>query len=651
MGTQQITTNGDGEQHRRYMSRLLADLRALERMLDEGLFETGIRRIGAEQEMVLVDAHGNPAPVGTDVLERIDDPRVTTELARFNLEFNCDPFVFKGSCLSDLEGQISELLGLVTLAAGKSGAAPLLVGILPTLQLSDLGWNNITPRDRYYALNERITKLRGGGYELDIKGIDELMVRHETLMLEALNTSYQLHWQVEPGEFAQAFNVAQAIAGPMIAACANSPVLFGKRLWHETRIAIFEQAVETRPSGSPHERDLLARVHFGEDWCRSSVSELWRSDISRYRMLFGPTVDEDPMAELDAGRTPKLAALQTHNSTVYRWNRPCYGITDGKPHLRIENRLLPSGPSVLDEVANAALWFGLMSALPGEIGDLAERMDFDDAKGNFIAAAKLGLNAQFACIDGQRRPAHELLSESLIPVARRGLAKAGIDRRDIDKYLGVIEERVSSGQTGAQWMLSTVAKMRGKGTRAERLGALTAGIATRQGTGEPVSQWTVGDLSECGDWRPNYLRVGQYMTTNLYTVDVEESVELVASIMDWQQVRHVPVEDSGHRLVGLVTHRRLLRALANLGEKSPGELSVRDVMLSEPVTGTPEMTTLEAIELMRARELSCLPIVNDGQLVGIVTEHDFMRIAGQLLEESLRAAEERSDLPAGDDKA
>lgn len=636
MGTQQVGQQSDGEQHRRYMSRLLADLRALDRMLEEGRFETGIRRIGAEQELVLIDRHGNPAPVAIEVLDRIDDPRVTTELARFNLEFNCDPIVFSDRCLSELEKQITGLLALVGEAARMSHASPLLVGILPTLQLTDLGWNNITPRERYYALNERITKLRGGGYELDIKGIDEITVRHDTLMLEALNTSFQLHWQVEPSAFVDTFNVAQVIAGPIIAASANSPVLFGKRLWHETRIAIFEQAVDARPEGSPHERDVFARVHFGEAWCRSGIAELYKSDVSRYRMLFGPTVDEDPIAELDAGRTPKLVALQTHNSTVYRWNRPCYGITGGKPHLRIENRLLPAGPSVVDEVASAALWFGLMASLTTEIENLTERMDFDDAKGNFIAAAKLGLNAQFAWLDGVRHPAHALLEESLIPAARRGLASAGLASKDIERYLGVVERRVSSGQTGAQWMLSTVARMRGMGTRAERLCALTAGIASRQKTGAPVHEWSIGDLTESGDWRPNYLRVGQYMTTNLFTVDEEESLELVASIMDWQQIRHVPVEDASHRLIGLVTHRGLLRALANPADKPLESLAVRDVMLTELVTASPEMSTLEAIELMRAHTLSCLPIVKGDQLVGIVTEHDFMRIAGQLLEESLR---------------
>ncbi|RMH10802.1 MAG: CBS domain-containing protein [Planctomycetota bacterium] len=621
------------------MSRLLADLRAVERMLAEGFFETGVRRIGAEQELVLVDDHWDPAPVAVEVLQRIDDPHVTTELARFNLEFNCDPLHFEGKCLSRLEAQLHDLLELVRKACREEGARPLLMGILPTLQLSDLAWNNITPRERYYALNDRLTKLRGGGYELDIKGIDELTVRHETVMLEALNTSFQLHYQVDPETFALSYNVAQAVAGPMIAAAANSPVLFGKRLWHETRIAIFQQAVETRRPDMPHERDTLPRVRFGEQWCESSVMELFRSDVARQRMLFGSEVVEDPFAALDAGRAPKLAAIQTHNSTVYRWNRACYGITEGRPHLRIENRLLGAGPTILDEMANAALWFGLMAGLPSVVPELTDRLDFDDAKGNFVAAAKQGLTAQFTWLDGKVIPARSLLLDELIPIARAGLVDSGVDSEDVEKYLSVMHDRVDRGQTGAQWMLSSVARMRGKGTRAERLCALTAATGGRQDKGHPVHEWELADVCECGDWRPNYLRVGQYMTTNLFTVHEDESLELVASIMDWQQIRHVPVEDSAQRLVGLVSYRRLLRVLADSSHGPLRDMAVRDVMLRDPITGTPSMSTLEAVELMRANGLSCLPIVSDGKLVGIVTEHDFMQIAGQLLEQSLRASE------------
>ncbi|MEZ6241416.1 MAG: CBS domain-containing protein [Phycisphaerales bacterium] len=639
MGTQEVQ-QVTGEQRRVFMQRLLADVKALERMIAEGLFETDVRRVGAEQELVLVDDHWQPAPVAVDVLARISDKRVTHELGTFNVEFNCDPIVFKGDCLSKMRAQIGELLGIVGIAASASGAHPLLIGILPTLQLSDLCRENIVPKPRYYALDEMIRELRGGHYELRIKGIDELTIQHDSVMLEALNTSFQLHYQVTPKEFPLAFNTAQALAGPVLAACVNSPVLFGKRLWRETRIAIFQQAVDTRPESSPHERDLLARVRFGERWCKDSVLELFKDDVARFRVMFGAETDEAPLDALDQGRIPKLTALCTHNSTVYRWNRPCYGITDGKPHLRIENRYLASGPSVIDEMANAALWFGLMTALPAAFPDLTERLAFEDAANNFVIAARSGLESQLTWLDERTMPAPDLVRSVLLPLAREGLASAGIDEKDSDELLEIIDRRVETNRTGARWMLASVAKMQGQGTRAERLGALTAATAARQASGEPVHTWDPATLEEAGAWERNYQRVGQYMVTDVLTVQDDELIDLAASIMDWERVRHVPVEDAEHNLVGMLSYRELLRQLVDPKRKE-GEhtVSVGDVMRRDPVCVTPETSTLDAIELMREHGVSCLPVVANAtrKLVGIVTEHDYMRIAGKLLERELRA--------------
>ncbi len=637
MGTQEVE-QVSGEQRRLFMQRLLTDVKALERMIDEGLFETGVRRIGAEQELVLVDDHWQPAPVAVEVLERINDERVTHELGRFNAEFNCDPIVFDGDCLSRMRAQIEELLAVVTAASAPSGARPLLIGILPTLQLSHLCRDNIVPKPRYYALDELIRAQRGGNYELRIKGIDEITIEHESIMLEALNTSFQLHYQVEPSEFALAFNTAQALAGPILAACVNSPVLFGKRLWRETRIAIFQQAVDTRPEASPHERDLLARVRFGEKWCEESVLELFKEDVARFRVMFGAETDEAPLDALDDGRIPKLTALCTHNSTVYRWNRPCYGITGGKPHLRIENRYLPSGPSVIDECANAALWFGLMKAVPAAFPDLTQRLGFEDAANNFVAAARAGLESQLAWLDERSLSATELVREVLLPLAREGLAAANINASDADELLEVIDRRVETARTGARWMLASVAGMQGQGTRAERLSALTAGAASRQDLGEPVHTWDPATLEEAGAWERNYQRVGQYMNTDVLTVQEDELIDLAASIMDWEHVRHVPVEDDDHNLVGMLSYRELLKLLADPKRKNADQtVAVGDLMRRDPVCVTPETPTIEAIELMRERKISCLPVVAEGsrKLVGIVTEHDYMRIAGKLLEREL----------------
>jgi len=637
MGVQEIEQAGDGQKHRANMQALLSDLRALELMLERGMFETGIRRIGAEQEVALVDEVRQPAPVGPELLEVLNDERATTEIGRFNLEFNCSPVELTGSALRDVQMEIEELLGNATRCGQDMGVTPVMVGILPTLQQEHLSLDFMTPRPRYFALNDRISEARGGKYTLRIKGTDELSLTHSNIMVEALNTSFQLHYQVEPDQFAACFNVAQAITGSTLAAAANSAVLFGKRLWHETRIAIFEQTVDTNGE-LPAERDKLKRVRFGEKWVKESVVELYRDDIARFRSLFGAEGAEDSVAAVEEGHAPKLTALQTHNSTLYRWNRPCYGITNGKPHLRIENRVLPSGPTVLDEMANAALWFGLMTEMPRVYPDLSERMAFEDARSNFVAAARNGLDCKQRWIDGNTVSVRALLIEELILMARAGLASCKIDRADIDRYLGVITSRVEGGRNGARWMIDSVAKIHDHGTRAERLASLTAATINRQRSGVPVHEWALAELNEGGTWKHHYLRVGQYMKTDLFTVQEDELIDLAASIMEWEHVRHIPVEDSEHRLVGLLSYRALLKLVSDPKRLRDSEsIAVSDIMNRDPVSVSPDTPTLEAIMLMRSRGTSCLPVVSAGKLVGIVTEHDYMKIAGQLLEDQLRA--------------
>lgn len=636
MGVQDVSHTSQGDEQRLYMQRVLADLHALERMLDEGLIESDRRRIGVEQELVLVDQNLMPAPIAQEVLARIDDPRVTTEVARFNIEFNCDPMDFTGSCLSAMRTQIEHLLGVVREAAEACGARPMLTGICPTLELAHLSRDNITPKPRYFALDEALRALRGSDYHLRIKGADELTVTHPTVLLEALNTSFQVHYQVTPDEFARAYNLAQLVAAPVLAACVNAPILFGKRLWRETRIAIFQQVVDTRAE-APSERDLSARVRFGESWIDRSVLEIFRNDVARFKMILASKSDEDPFAMLDAQGTPRLSALQSFNSTVYRWMRPCYGVTDGRPHLRIENRILPAGPTIADEMAGAALWLGLMHAGIDELGDPRERLDFADARANFTTAAREGLTSHFAWLDGQTISASDLLVDRLIPLARAGLAQAGIDQGDIDASMDLIEQRVRAGQTGACWQLRSVAQMRGRGTRAERLHALADGIMTNQAAGLPVHEWALAQLGDgADDWQRHYATIGQYMSTDLYTVDEEQSVDLVASIMDWENIRHVPVEDRDHRLVGLVSYRKLIRLLSTRkASELDTPIPVSQIMITDPVTASPETTTLEAIRLMCDRRVSCLPVVRDGRLVGIISERDFIGVARLLVERAL----------------
>jgi CBS domain-containing protein len=634
---QDVTGEPTGPEAIRSFTRaLLRDLRALEQMVQDDMFESGIRRIGAEQEMFLVNPGWRPAPVSTEVLDRLEGP-FTTELALFNLEANVEPEVLEGGCFSRIEARVQELVDQVRAAASESNARVALVGILPTLTKSDLSLENITPRARYYALNEALSQMRGGEpYKLRIEGTDELYIEHDSVMLEACNTSFQVHLQVEAAEFAHVYNVAQVMTAPVLAAAVNSPVLFAKRLWDETRIALFQQSVDTR-SAMVHMRELAPRVRFGEQWVTGSVTELFQEDVARFRVLLTSDVTEDPMEQLRAGNAPKLQALQLHNSTVYRWNRPCYGIGDnGLPHLRIECRVLPSGPTILDEVANAAFWIGLVMGASEAYGDVTERIGFDEAKENFLAASRHGLKAGLHWLDGETFPARRLILEELLPLAKAGLADAGVNPDDIDRYLGVIHERVDAGVTGTQWMMRSFAAMKDQGTRAERLAAVTAAIVERQQEGRPVHTWENADLHEAGGWRLNYVRVEQYMTTQLFTVHEDELVDMVAFLMDRKQIRHVLVEDDQHRLVGIVSYRSLIRLMAEDSGQHEEAPPVKSIMERDPVSVAPETPTLDAIVLMRRHLVSCLPVVKHGKLVGIVSERDFMPIAYELLEEKLR---------------
>lgn len=637
MGVQDVDITQGGQQHRATIQHVLNDFRALELMLEKGMFETGVRRIGAEQELALVDDAYCPAPVGPETLIELNDPMATTEIGRYNIELNLSPMELAGSVLGDVYREIDEMMARVKLAAAKSNAKPILIGMLPTLLQEHLSLDYITPRPRYFALNEQITKARDGRFDIRIKGIDELKFTHDNVMVEALNTSFQLHYQVSPDEFALCYNCAQLITAPTLAAAANSAVLFGKRLWHETRIAIFEQAIDTSGAEIPSQRDVLKRVRFGDRWIESSVLELYKEDITRFRAMFGPEKEEDSIAMVERGEIPKLYGLGTHNSTMYRWNRPCYGITNAKPHLRIENRVLPAGPSVVDEIANAALWFGLMIQIPKVYPDLSERMPFEHARANFVASARYGLNFKMHWLDDSTISVRDLLLEELIPLARAGLKSCNVDQDDIEKYMDIIEARVASGKNGARWMLDSVAKIHDFGTRAERLSSLTAATIARQESDTPVHEWDLADLAEGGNWKRHYERVGQYMKTDLFTVQADELIDLAASIMDWEKVRHIPVEDDKHNLVGLLSYRAILRMVSDPKMRAKGSVAVADIMECNPITATPETPTLDAIEMMRSQGASCLPVISEGKLVGIVTEHDYMRIAGQLLEDQLRA--------------
>ncbi|NOT30164.1 MAG: CBS domain-containing protein [Planctomycetes bacterium] len=633
MAKQEIRDRSDPESMRAFMRALLEDVHALDKMLAGEWFETGIRRIGAEQEMFLVDRGLRPANKALTLLEELPRSHFTTELGQFNLELNLTPLVFQKDCLAQLERELDQRLAEVRGVAEKHGVKVLLTGILPTLEKRHLGLDSMTPIPRYYQLNQIMRGLRGGEFRTYIKGLDEFQCKHDNVMLEAANTSFQLHFQVGPGEFAMLYNVAQLATAPVLAAAVNSPVLLRHRLWHETRVALFQQSVDTR-SETHTQRGGRVRVNFGDHWIEESILEIFREDVARYRVLIATELEESPLAKLARGEAPELKALRLHNGTIYRWNRPCYGLAGGKAHLRIEARALPAGPSVLDEVANAAFFFGLMCALSDEYGDPKDKMPFDDAKANFMAAARYGLHARLHWFGGKTVGADELILRELLPLARRGLETRGIDAGDITRYLGVIEQRVQSGRTGAQWMLDSLEHIEGQGRPDERYRALAAGMVAHQWSGKPVHEWPLAEIESSDNARDSYRTVGQYMSTDLFTVHPEDLIDLAASVMDWEQLRHVPVEDHEGHLVGLVTHRQLLRQVSQGQSGRP--VAVREIMKPDPITVTPETTTIEALDLMRASNLGCLPVVQDGKLVGLVTESDFIDVSARLLDEWLR---------------
>ena len=343
-----------------FTHHLLRDVQALDYMLRHKWFETDTIRIGAEQEMCGVDKKTlKPAPKNISILKRLKDkPYATTEIARFNLETNFTPQVFTGSALRNMERENREQLAAVMEATHRASAKIVLTGILPTLRKFDLDLRNLTPKPRYLALIEAIKAQQSNerGFELKLQGIDELHLLHDSPLMEACNTSYQVHLQVTPETFAPMYNIAQALAAPILAIACNSPLVFGKRLWHESRIALFQQSLDVR-SSKDHLRQPEPRVSFGKDWIDKSILEIHKEDIARFRVLLGTQIEEDSLERIAKREVPKLRALQVHNGTVYRWNRPCYGISDtGMPHLRIENRVLPAGPTVLDQTANAAFW-------------------------------------------------------------------------------------------------------------------------------------------------------------------------------------------------------------------------------------------------------------------------------------------------------
>ena len=362
MGRQNVDIAKSSQEEQTFMDNLLGDIDALEYLIEHNLLEQGIQRIGAEQEIHLIDKAYKPAPLVMKMLPLIKDDHYTTEHATFNAEINVDPLEFSGNCISSMEKQLKQLLNKGRKALAKLNADMIYTGILPTISRKDLTDDNLTPLKRYHALATMYDGMRGEPFNIHIKGTDELITTINSTMFEGSNTSFQAHLQIEHPKFADHYNWAQLISGPVLSACTNSPLFLGRRLWRETRIALFQQSIDIRKVQETINYKI-PRVFFGTDWVKSSPTEIFKEDVARHRVILYVPIKENSMKQLEQGTIPKLEALALHNGTIYRWNRPCYGIINGLPHLRIENRYLPAGPTLKDQMANMAFWLGLMTMM------------------------------------------------------------------------------------------------------------------------------------------------------------------------------------------------------------------------------------------------------------------------------------------------
>ncbi|PSM40831.1 glutamate--cysteine ligase [Streptomyces dioscori] len=482
---------------RRYREKLQQCLEGLARLLAEERFDRPRNLMGLEVELNLAGPDGMPRMMNAQVLERIASRDFQTELAMFNLEVNIAPHRLEGRVFDRLAEELRTSLAYAHRKANEVDAGIVMIGILPTLARDDLVSANLSDVDRYTLLNDQIVAARGEDFTLDIEGVERLTCTSASIAPEAACTSVQLHLQVTPDRFADVWNAAQVAAAAQIVVGANSPFLFGRELWRESRPPLFQQSTDTRPP-ELQAQGVRPRTWFGERWI-SSAYDLFEENLRFFPPLLPLRDEEDPIRVLDEGGIPSLAELVLHNGTVYRWNRPVYGIADGVPHLRVENRVLPAGPTVIDVVANTVFYYGLVRALAAEARPIWTRLPFEAAAANFDQACRYGIDAQLEWprhgrYGGVTRvPGVQLVRDELLPLAAAGLDAWGVEPADRDLYLGVIEERCKRGVNGASWQSRTFHKaLEGNMGRDEALAATTKRYSELMHLGEPVHTWPVG---------------------------------------------------------------------------------------------------------------------------------------------------------------
>jgi len=477
------------EDRQRYRQKVRTCLDVFARMLSESRFDSDRRSFGLEIELNLTDEPGDPAMVNARALEAIADADFQTEIGQFNVEINVPPRQLEGEVFTELEEAVRGSLNRAEERARTVGAHMMIIGILPTVGEQHLTAEAFSDSPRYALLNEQIFAARGEDLEIAITGVERLSTFADTIAPEAACTSVQLHQQVEPEGFASHWNAAQAIAGVQVAVAANSPFFFGKELWRETRIALFEQATDTRPE-ELKAQGVRPRVWFGERWI-TSIFDLFEENVRFFPALLPVCDDEDPVEAMERGDTPQLSELRLHNGTIYRWNRPIYDTDRGRPHLRVENRLLPAGPTVVDICANAAFYYGLVRTLVAEERPLWSQMSFSAAEENFHAGARDGLAASVYWPGVGEVPVAELVLRRLLPAAHAGLEDAGVGAADRERLLGIIERRCVTMQNGAAWQAATFHKLfeDEKLDRPDALRRMTVLYRDHMHANAPVHEW------------------------------------------------------------------------------------------------------------------------------------------------------------------
>ena len=470
MGSEIGRTSFKEEEWPRFSHNLSAEMQLLEEKIVSGSYSSRAPVGGFEIEGWLIDEQMRPAPANTEFLERFDSELATSELAKFNFELNNTPHRLCDDAFAKFAKEMRTTCKKANAVAEAMGIRALIMGILPTLKPTDFCLENMSEMKRYHALNEQVLKERGGRpVQLDISGEkSRLQLQHDSVMLESAATSFQIHTQVPFERAHHYYNASILASAATVAVSANSPLLFGKALWHETRIPLFEQSVDTGEGRK--------RVSFGSSFANESILECFTENMEVYDVLLPVFFEE--------GRE-RFEHLRLHNGTIWRWNRPLIGFdSDGTVHFRIEHRVMPSGPSLIDMLANAAFYYGVATVLAGQCAEGDFAADFSTAQNNFYLAARYGLESEILW-EGKSRAIKDLIMDSLLPMAEEGLQQLGIDKSDGEKYLSIIRERVASGQNGATWQLAYVQKY------GEDMQRLTEAYWKHQQTGKAVHQWEV----------------------------------------------------------------------------------------------------------------------------------------------------------------